>query len=180
MVAFGDPGGSIDYSRKGDLVKLSVEAIVPRDLVVDVKKMDRAVNNALDGAALSAKVDFDVTTRTWRHRPGFLIKTPKYGIRDIYTLDKIYSYVSGGTRRHVIRAKKKGGRLAFFRSGFRPKSRHRYIGSNKGRRANKDFTMPEAVMHPGTKARELDEAVKDKWQKQLSKTLQRSIDAEVL
>ena len=160
-------------------MKLRAEAIVPKDLVVDIKKMKRVVNNALDGSALSAKVDFDTTTRTFRKRPKFLIKKPKFGVRDIYTIDEIYSYVSGGTRAHPIRARRRGGRLAFFRSGFRAKTRVRYIGSNKGSRASSNFVRPESVQHPGTKAREFDIEIQKKWQKQLNKTLQRAIDAEI-
>lgn len=179
MESSGDPGRCVGSSWKGDPVKLRAVAVVPKDLVLDVKKMDRAINNALDGSALAAKVDFDTTTRTWRRRPGFLIKTPRYGVRDIYTIDAIYSYVSGGTRAHIIRPKKRGGRLAFFRSGFRAKTRHQYIGSNKGKQAGSDFVTPQSVMHPGNKPRELDVAIQKKWQKQLSKTLQRSIDAEI-
>ena len=160
-------------------MNLRAEAIVPKDLVIDIKKMKRVVNNAMDGSALSAKIDFDTTTRTWRRRPKFLIKKPKFGVRDIYTIDEIYSYVSGGTRPHVIRARRRGGRLAFFRSGFRPKTRRQYIGSNKGSPATSNFVRPESVMHPGNKPREFDIVIQKKWQKQLSKTLQRSIDAEI-
>lgn len=159
-------------------MKLRAEAIVPKDMVVDVRKMTKIVDNAMSGAALAAKVDFDTTTRTWRRRPSFKIKKPKYGVRDVFTHNEIYMYVSGGTRPHIIRARRRGGRLAFYRSGFRPKTRHQYIGSNKGRMANKDFTRPEAVMHPGTKARELDVAIQRKWDKMLPGILQRAIDAE--
>ena len=179
MESPGDPGRGIDYGRKGDPVKLRMEAVLPKDLVVDIKKMDRVVNNAMDGAALGAKVDFDVTTRTFRRRPAFLIKTPKYGVRDVYTIDEIYSYLDDGTRAHVIRARRRGGRLAFYRSGFRAKTRVRYIGSNKGRSANKDFSRPESVMHPGFPAREFSIEIQKKWQKMLNKILQRAIDAEI-
>ena len=159
-------------------MNLRAEALVPKDLVIDIKKMKRVVDNAMDGAALAAKVDFDTTTRTWRKRPKFLIKKPKFGVRDIYTIDEIYSYVSGGTRAHPIPAKR-GGRLAFFRIGFRAKTRVRYIGSNKGSRASSNFVRPKIVQHPGTKAREFDIEIQKKWQKHLNKTLQRSSDAEI-
>jgi len=159
-------------------MKLRAEAIVPKDLVLDTKKMTRVINNALNGAALSAKADFGTTTRTWRRKPKFLIKKPKTFIRDIYTINEIYLFVSGGTRSHPIPARR-GGRLAFFRTGFRAKTRVRYIGSNKGSRASSNFVRPKIVQHPGTKAREFDIEIQKKWQKQLNKTLQRAIDAEI-
>ena len=180
MGSIGDPGiGIADPGRDGGLMKLRADAVVPKDLVVDIKKMKRVVDNAMDGSALSAKVDFDTTTRTWRKRPKFLIKKPKFGVRDIYTINEIYSYLSGGTRAHIIRPRRRGGRLAFFRTGFRAKTRVRYIGSNKGSPASSNFVRPESVMHPGFPAREFDIEIQKKWQKQLNKTLQRAIDAEI-
>ncbi len=159
-------------------MKLSAEAVVPKDLVVDIKKMKQVVNNAMDGAALGAKVDFDTTTRTWRRRPKFLIKKPKFGVRDIYTINEIYAYLNYGTRAHRIPKGTGGKRLAFFRTGFRPKTRAGYIGSNKGSRASSNFVRPKSVRHPGNKPREFDIVIQKKWQKQLSKTLQRAIDAQ--
>jgi hypothetical protein len=155
-----------------------MEVIVPARLLFDTAKLARAVENAGRGAAAGMQVDFDVTTRTWKHRPKFIVRRPRPGEWEIYTIDKIYGIVSSGSPPHKIAAKS-GGRLAFNKTGFRPKSRPRYIGSNKGRQADKDFRRPAAVNHPGHTAREFPEAIVKKWEKQLPSIFQRAIDSEV-
>lgn len=160
-------------------MRIRVEPIkIKGGMLFDTRKLSRAIDNALDGAALGAKVDFDTTTRTWNNRPTFLIRRTAPGERKVYTTDLIYHFVSGGTRPHKIRAKN-GPSLGFYATGFRPKSRRRWLGSNKGRRADKDFIRPVEVNHPGTEAREYPEAVVEKWNDKMPQVLQRAIDAEV-
>ena len=72
-----------------------------------------------------------------RLQPG-AIKPAWYSTRrgnDVYigTKDKIYAYVDLGTSPHVIKPRRPGGRLRFFGSGFKPKSRVGYIASYGGR-----------------------------------------------
>lgn len=154
----------------------SVKVFVPKSLVADPQKLARAVANALDGAAKGALEDFKVTTATWQHKVDFTIDSPGADRRVVGTDDDIYGYVSGGTRPHIIVAH--GKALAFPGGGFRPKSRPRYIGSNKGSKGGAVIFRP-VVHHPGTTAREFDEAIAEKWQKELPVTMQRAIDSEV-
>lgn len=156
---------------------LRVEVIIPKQLVFDPKRMLKTVDNALDQAAAGCKADFNTTTSTWNHRPTFLVRKGA-GERTIYTSDVIYNYVSEGTRPHIIRPRQ-AKRLHFFRTGFRPKSRYRYIGSNQGAVANQDETFTQLVHHPGTAAREFEKVIAEKWEKELPIELQRAIDAEV-
>jgi hypothetical protein len=72
-----------------------------------------------------------------------------------------------------------GPRLAFFRTGFRPKSKVGKIASYKGKMANRDFVMPKKVNHPGTEARKWDRIIRDKWKKQLPVLTMRAIQTEV-
>jgi hypothetical protein len=155
---------------------VEMTAIIPRKFLRDPIRFERAIENALDGAALDVKADFGATTSTWNDRPRFYIRKQK-GERFIGTDGLIYKFVSGGTKPHLIAARN-APRLAFYATGFRPKSRVRYIGANKGHRANKDFRRPLVVHHPGTQAREYPQVLKEKWDKELPKILQRSIDAE--
>jgi hypothetical protein len=153
------------------------KVFIPRGLLLEPKKLERAINNALDGAAFSALVDFKVTHRTWITKPIFRLRTPGPGVRLVYTDNLIYHFVSGGTRPHAIVPKKKGGYLVF-KSGFTPKSRFRYIGSNKGSKFG-PTVFAKKVKHPGTQAREFEQAIGEKWDKELPKTLQRAIDSEI-
>lgn len=153
-----------------------VKVFVPKSLVANPQGLARAVANALDGAAKGALEDFRVTTATWQHQPDFAIDTPSEDRRVVGTDDEIYGYVSGGTKPHIIVAH--GKALVFPGGGFRPKSRPRYIGSNKGSKGGAVIFRP-VVHHPGTEARKFDEAIAEKWQKQLPVVMQRAIDAEV-
>jgi hypothetical protein len=154
----------------------SAKVFIPKSLIADPKGLARAVENGLDGAAAGALVDFKVTTATWQHQPAFDVSSPNEGSRVVGTDDEIYGYVSSGTKPHIIVAHGKG--LAFNSGGFRPKSRVRVIGSNAGSKGGSPIVRP-VVHHPGTDAREFDEAIAEKWTKQLPIVMQRSIDAEV-
>ena len=154
----------------------SIKVFVPTSLVAQPDKLARAVANALDGAAKGALEDFKVTTQTWQHQPDFAIDEPSADRRVVGTDDEIYGYVSGGTKPHVIVAH--GNALVFPGGGFRPKTRPRYIGSNKGSKGGAVIFRPK-VQHPGTAPREFDEAIAEKWQKELPVTMQRAIDSEV-
>jgi hypothetical protein len=154
----------------------SAKVFVPKSLIANPKGLARAVANGLDGAAAGALVDFQVTTATWSRKVQFLIDKSQADRRIVGTDDEIYGYVSGGTKPHIIVAH--GKALVFPGGGFRPKTRPRYIGSNKGSKGGAVIFRP-VVHHPGTEAREFDEAIAEKWQKELPKTLQRAIDSEV-
>lgn len=155
---------------------IKLKAIVPKSLAFDPKGMARAIKNGLDGAAKGAKVDFDVTTQTWKHKPAFKIEEPNPMQRTVSTDDEIYGYVDQGTRAHRIVARR-AKRLRFM-SGFRPKTRQGYIGSNQGGTSG-GVVFARAVNHPGTKPRKLAAAIAKKWQKQAAVIMQRAIDAEV-
>ncbi|MCC7208314.1 MAG: hypothetical protein IT323_13485 [Anaerolineae bacterium] len=128
--------------------------------------MARAIENTLNGVALDVQVDFGVTVQTWKEKPKFNIKREKYA-RVISTSSKIYRFVTRGTK----------VRRALMSPDFRPKTRNRWIGSNKGRGGV--VFISKRLKLPGIKAREFEETIQAKWQKQMPKTFQRAIDAEV-
>lgn len=153
-----------------------LKVFVPKSIAGDPRKLARAVANGLDGAAEGALIDFKATTDTWQHKPDFSIQEPSADTRVVGTDDDIYGYVNEGTKPHVIVAH--GKVLAFPGSGFRPKSRVKVIGSNKGSKGS-GVVFTKQVNHPGTEARAFDETIAEKWRKQLPKIMQRSIDAEL-
>ena len=153
----------------------SARAIIPASMLCDPEKIIRAVENALDGAALAAKADFGVTTQTWRHKPTFTIAREKL-LRTISTLDPIYGYVNDGTQPHEIRPKKPGGRLAFG-TPFIPKTVPHIIASGPGG-SGSNMVYTTVVNHPGNEAREFDKVIHAKWEKELPKILQSAIDSE--
>jgi len=156
---------------------LKIVPIIPAKLLADPAKLKRVIENVLDARAADIKVDFKVTTFTWKNKPDFTIST-KPGERLIYTTNLIYKFITRGTRPHIIRARRVR-MLRFFRTGFRAKSRVRYIGSNQGARASKDLTYRVFVKHPGFPAREFDKEIAEKWQKQLPKMMQQELNKEM-
>lgn len=147
---------------------------VPRDFL-DSKKMQRAVDNALTGQALSIKIDFDVTTQTWKHRPQFQITETKNS-RSVFTTDKIYTIVTRGARPHLIVPRR--AKMLRFMSKFRPKTRPGAIRSNAGFVGGVPI-YARRVRHPGHAPRNFDLAIAEKANKEFPKTMQRAIDAEV-
>lgn len=154
-----------------------VKVIIPKELALDPKRMARAIDNALDGAALAAKVDLQVPTQTWKneHKANFIIvKQP--GKRLVQTSDTPYIYVDQGTKPHVIRAK--NAKVLAFQANYQAKTSPRWIGSRAGGPSGPMVYTPE-VHHPGFEGRAFSETVAEKWQKELPIILQRSVDSEI-
>jgi hypothetical protein len=144
---------------------MPIQAIIPKRLF-SAARMERVVDNYLTMTADAIKIDFDVTTRTWKRRPVFLVRKSK-GERTIYTNSDIYKFVSGGTR----------VRYATMTPGFVAKTRVRYIGSRMGRGGV--LFISKRHPRPGIKAREFPEAIIAKWNEEAPRQMQRAIDAEV-
>jgi len=139
--------------------------------------MKGAIVSTLNGTAKAIKVDFDVTTQTWQHRPSFKIASPSEYVREISTNDDVYAMLEVGTKPHVIRPKKPRGILRFT-VPFRAKTVPNAIRSNKGSKGN-TLVVARVVHHPGTKARNWSKVIAKKWNAQIGVTFQRAIDAEV-
>lgn len=128
--------------------------------------------------------DFQKTTATWEHKGKFNAEVkaggdPSTGSGggvgiDVTTKDKVYGYVDAGTKRHLIKAKRRGKRLLAFRTGGRPKTKPRVIGSTQGRKGTKQ-AFAKVVHHPGTKAREFSKTIGKKWQLQFRKEMDAAI-----
>lgn len=155
---------------------IKLNPIIPRDALFDVASARRAVENALDGAAKGALVDYRVTTQTWEHKPDFTIEAPTENERIVGTDDPIYGYVDAGTKPHVIVPKR--AKVLVFGPGARAKTRPRVIGSTGGSKGGAPV-VAHRVNHPGTEAREFSETIADKWGEQLPILLQRALDVEM-
>lgn len=152
-----------------------IEAIIPAKAMVDIKKLERNVKSTLLAAAKGAQVDFKVTTQTWDHKPDFAIRQQSEQVI-VSTDDEIYGYVSGGTKPHDIAPKNKR-RLAF-QTQYRAKTSPRQIASSSGGSSG-PFVLAKKVRHPGTKARDFDQVIADKWQKELPRIMDRAIDEAI-
>lgn len=143
--------------------------------MIDGKKLERAIENALTGEAKAVKVDFSVVTQTWKHRPDFAIEKDE-GRRTVATDDEVFGYVDEGTPAHIITAK--GNKPLTFGVGGSPKTAPRVIGSRAGTRGSQ-IVRAQTVHHPGTAPRLFTDEIKEKWDDRLPDVMQRAIDAEV-
>lgn len=130
-----------------------------------------AVDIALDQSALAIKVDYGVTTQTWENQPKFTIKRGK-GYRDIYTDNKIYLFVSGGTVGRWV-APVRASVLAF-PANYAAKTRPGVIGSSSGGSSG-PTAFSKGHWNPGIKARDFPEAIGKKWDVEWPRQLARAI-----
>jgi hypothetical protein len=155
-------------------MKIKTKVFAPK--FISRKKLKRAVENAMEGAARGVQVDMQVTTQTWKHQPAFGIDRPSWAERNIFTTDFIYGLVDEGTRPHIIVAR--NASTLRFGVPSKPKTTPRVIGSTAGSRGSTMVFTPR-VKHPGTAPREFSQEISDKWRRILPNTLQRAIDSEV-
>ena len=153
-----------------------MKLIIPKKLIADPQKLARSLTNALNGVAKDIQVDFKTTTQNWQHAVAFPIESPATYRRTISTDDPIYGFVNDGTRPHRI-APKGGGVLAF-NTPFRAKTVPGQIMSGPGGSGSTQ-AFARGVNHPGTKARNFDKTIHDKWEKEFPVIMQRAVDSEV-
>lgn len=153
-------------------MRTRLKVIVPRRLVYNPDKVNRAVNDALDDAAKEVRLDFDETVSSW-DTPVRFITYSRSGERIVSTKSDIYRFVNDGTKKHKITAKR--AKALAFGLGGAPKTRAGLIGSGPGH-AGGATAFAKSVMHPGIKARKFNKAIKTKWQKLLPKLLQDAIN----
>lgn len=154
-------------------------AIIPRRLSVDPEAMARVITNTLNATALAIQTDFRVTAQTWEDKPDFTIESPTPYEREIGTSDAVYGMLNEGTPAHDIFPRRK--KSLAWKGPFRSKTLPRSIASSPGQRGNVQTILPKGrgVRHPGTKAREWDTTIQQKWDRQVATNFQRAIDAEV-
>ena len=114
--------------------------------------------------------DFAQTTSSWEgEKPSFVPKTyiSPAEIKIVVAVigSKLaknkWMWLDEGTRPHIIAARI-APRLAFFASGFQPKTYPNKLWTLPGSKANKDFRRPLSVKHPGTKARNWSKLIKER------------------
>lgn len=158
---------------------MKLKAVIPTRLALDPQRLMRGIQNGLDASARAVKVDFGVTTQTWKKKPEFTITETDDG-RIVGTDDEIYGYVNDGTPAHDITPKR--GKILVFpwggKGSYRPKTSVRTIGSTDGGSSG-GIVKLKRVKHPGTDAREFDAVIAEKWREQFPQTMQRALDSEV-
>ena len=142
----------------------------------------KAITDAANLAARDIQKDFESTIKTWKHKVKFVkevdIKASPVQIL-VGTDDEIYRYVDEGTKPHPIFAgiytgKSNKKALAFPWGGkgsYKAKTMPGVIGSQQGGASGPMRAFP-FVQHPGTKARNFDEAVRKMWEPKFKKLME--------
>lgn len=134
------------------------------------KNIGAAVKRGLKNAAKVADNDFKRSIKTWDEKPS--LKTEEQN--DGYTVgtdNKIYDFVSGGTRPHQIT-----GNLAF--QSYQAKTSVGSLDARSGG-AFGPFAYANTVTHPGIKPREFPNEVVKNVSKQIVKLVQDEIAREL-
>lgn len=143
------------------------------------KEMRLELLNELRKVAKDIRKDFEKTTSTWKHKPKFeeVISLAGGGPSVLVgTDDEIYRYVNEGTKKHIIKPKK--AKILRFPGTYSAKTRPGVIGSSAGGPSGDDV-FAHAVMHPGTKARNFEKAISDKWDKTYKRRMEEAMKRAV-
>lgn len=156
---------------------MSLKPIKAPTDALGVEEIGKVVRNALNAVAAAVKVDFNVTARTWEHKPGFRVEKPDEETRLIVTDSKIYKLVDAGTRPHIIRPRR-GGRLSWMGTAYKAKTQPGVIGSRSSSN-NNTIVYTKLVQHPGTEARKFTLTIRDKWAKEMEIRMRAALAAAV-
>lgn len=129
------------------------------------KEMRLELLNGLRAVGKKVLKDFELTTKTWDHKPKFELAISLKGKGPQFlagTDDEIYRYVNEGTKPHRIRPKR--AKALRFQGTYRAKTTPGVIGS-RGGGSSGDVIFSQGVQHPGTKARNFDKQIGKKWEK---------------
>lgn len=128
---------------------------------LDPARYKAAIESAKDEAEIGVIEDYKKTTSTWTHKPRFFSVRARDTVT-VFTDDKIYEYVSEGTKPHLIFPKR--AKALRFAAKSRAKTRPRVIASGQGSKSGK-VIFSKGVIHPGTTAREFHRIIGEKWSK---------------
>jgi hypothetical protein len=170
MTVIPTAGARLNYSWKTNgfpLAEIKFIPILPKVAkLIDQARLQRELRDALDHTGNIIKDDFEKTVKTWEHKPPFRKEGPRLtgsGLEvTVSTNQEVYTYVTRGTRPHLIRPRR--ARKLRFQTGFKAKTRPRIISSRAGG-ASGPIAFARAVQHPGTQARDFDIEIARRRQK---------------
>lgn len=120
-------------------------------------ELKRELEKALDATAKVIAADYAATVSTWSNKPSPVIERPSDHERVIGIDEQRWLWVNEGTRPHRITPRSPRGKLRF-REGYRAKTSRGSIRARQGGPTG-GVVYSKGVQHPGTQAREFDDAI---------------------
>lgn len=156
---------------------ITVRAVKPAAFRSSVFREDTA--KVLEDVAGGMLKDYARTVSTWKKKPQFKTEIDT-GIGEsrgqtsvkIETNDPVYAYVDQGTKKHIIRPRRK--RSLVFNSRFKPKTGPMSLQAGPGLSAP-PLVGAKVVRHPGTKPRNFNKRIKQKWEPEYKKQMKNAM-----
>lgn len=148
-------------------VHLELKPIKVSKKFLSEAKMQRAIRNTIKGAAEDVRIDFGVAVQTWKRSVKFRIKIIGEDERLVYTTDKIFKFVSGGTRI----------RYATMSPDWISKTQPNVLGSGPGQ--GRMLYVNKNKPRPGIKARMFAHIIVEKWNPRLPQLFIQNIHNEL-
>ena len=158
---------------------------IKSDLNTKLKKLANNypvdVRREMESIARDAVADFEKVTSTWSTPVKFKVSVgfTQGGARkyQVSTTDPRFIWTDKGTRKHIIKPKRRGGVLRF-KVGGKAKSSPNSLQAYKGA-DGKSWRSAKVVRHPGTTPRNFTINIYNKWRPQVAKRVARVLSANI-
>ncbi len=132
------------------------EKAFQQEIIVEMSKVGRDI-----------RVDYEKTTKKWKRKPKFVVTAmirPRLIKVMVGTDNEIYMYVDFGTKKHIIRPRKRRV-LRWLGKGY----------SGKGRPKGSDYIFAAYVNHPGFKGYKHTDRMIKKWRKLFPRRMEKAL-----
>lgn len=151
------------------MATIKMKAIIPKKL--NTRAMMKELTGEMKDIHKEVDKDFDSTVKTWENKPKFdreFSSRPNQIRFFTGTSNEIYGYVSGGTKPHRIVPKR--AKVLHFQGNYQAKTSPGSIPAGPGGASGPEV-FSKGVMHPGTKPRNFDKQIAQKWKKSFKQRL---------
>jgi len=157
-------------------IGVKIRVFVPKEVFNETKAYTQVSHVMTQKTGPDLRREFARTYRSWDHQPNFQ-QDHYFGVRvmwvKVFTYSQQYRLVNAGARPHSI-FPKHAGRMLHFRTGYKPKTRPRLIGSFTGGKFG-DYISTPMVHHPGFEGREFDQTIAEEYQETFRDDIQEAI-----
>jgi hypothetical protein len=142
-------------------------------------QLDTIIRRIVAEEVVEVRTDYEKTTKTWKHKPIFVIQWNKDRTgATVGTDNDIYKFIDLGTDGPYPITPKRPGYPLRFNVPYRAKTRVMQIGSGSGG-AGAKTVRAMAVMHPGIKARKFTKVILRAHRRAFQRRLEMEIKKQI-